>query len=359
MRFPKPFATRHGFTLIELLVVIAIIAVLIALLLPAVQSAREAARRTQCTNNLKQIGLAIFNYESGNGVFPAGAFTYDTRTPAAAGNNCGGNFQPAGHSLFAFILPFAEQTAIFNSINFTFAAGGGTQWGLLPGRVNFTAYITRVETYVCPSDFRHTPPALTANNAYSQSSYAASSGMRDIYRWWYGCPNEIDPDGAFGKNFVYRVADFTDGTSNTFFVGEKSRFINDPDGVFNFWNRSLWFGASLGTTRIQGFGTTVPRPNASLLVNENSFCPGTLNVTGFVDGWAYNIQCQGMGQFGFLSQHPGGLNFLFGDGTVRFVKNTIDMGNLQNNPPVALRNIGIYRALSTRSGGEVVSADSL
>ncbi len=118
---------RRGFTLIELLVVIAIIAVLIALLLPAVQAAREAARRMQCVNNLKQIGLACYNYESANGVFPIGAYNYNPLDGGA--NACAGNSSGRGWQGFALMLPYIEKSNVWNAINFNLGAWGN--WGTL------------------------------------------------------------------------------------------------------------------------------------------------------------------------------------------------------------------------------------
>jgi len=326
---------RRGFTLIELLVVIAIIAVLIALLLPAVQAAREAARRAQCVNNLKQIGLGLYNYESSTGTYPLGVYSYD-----ATCNNL-------GHSLFTFILPQVEQSAAYNAINFAFPAGGLT---------NSTALITRVNSYICPSDFRQIPytmpnPPGQSNNAYSQSSYAGSAGTLDIFRWYYGCTAgsgyagagvEILANGAFSKLSAFRISDITDGTSNTLFVGETSRFINDPDQVFNEWDRALWFSsAAAGVTRPQGLALTIPKINAPLLLTGD--IPSSLG--GLNPGlWDNNPANFNMGQFGFRSNHPGGANFLMGDGSVRFLKATI-------NPLT-------YMAVSTRNYGEVISADA-
>jgi prepilin-type N-terminal cleavage/methylation domain-containing protein/prepilin-type processing-associated H-X9-DG protein len=347
--------SKKAFTLIELLVVIAIIAVLISLLLPAVQSAREAARRAQCVNNLKQIGLGMANYESSNGTFPPGSLTYPKD---ADKNGCSGYYGSRLHTAFSLILPNIEQTAIANSINFQVPAGA-TFLGVSAGSVNSTAFKSVLNAYVCPSDTPGQPITYASGNTYSPTSYALSSGTLDIFRYWYGCGAgssiEIPSDGAFGKNFAYAVSSFTDGTSNTIFAGEKSRFINDPE-TLHWWNRSSWFGSATvngnSTTRLQGFATTAPKLNAGLLVPE----PGATTAgTGWVDAWLYNPAYRGMGQFGFVSQHPGGGNFVFGDGSVRFIKASIDMGTSGTTPPM---NHGVYRSISTRAGGETVSADA-
>ena len=344
--------SQRGFTLIELLVVIAIIGVLIALLLPAVQSAREAARRSQCTNNLKQMGLGLANYESAQGSFPPGALTY----PIANNTSCasGTYWDGRGHSVFAFMLPFMEQSAIHNSINFSVNAGGPFMAGVHGGMVNSTAFHNVISNYVCPSDIGNEITQYPSGTTYSPSSYVASSGTGDIFRYWNGCPTEIPPDGAFGKNETFKISHFRDGLSNTFMIGEKSRFLNDPETIWNFWNRSLWFGAANGTTRVAGFATVAVKPNASLAIPEP---PATLNPTGDIDSWLYSPVYQNAGQFGFLSQHPGGLNMLFGDGSVRFIKDSISLGNVAQNPPAGQVQIGVWRALATRKGGEVVSAD--
>ena len=342
--------SRRAFTLIELLVVIAIIAVLISLLLPAVQSAREAARRAQCTNNLKQIGLGIHNYESANGTFPLGSVGYPV--PAV---DC----TQRGFSLFALILGSMEQTQVYNALNLSLPSGG-TFNGVGAGAANRTALITRINTYVCPSDDLQTPYDISVSqNGYSQSSYAGVAGTRDIWHWWYGCSTgqsynpSINADGVFGPSQSTPISRISDGTSNTIIVGETARFINDPDQVFNSWSRALWFGSALsGVTRPQGMASVVPKLNAKLMVPE----PGsTLGPTGDVDGWLYDPQYLNNGQFGFRSRHPGGVMFLFGDGSVRFIKNSVDMGS----PDYAQKNMGVLRKLSTFSGGEVISADQL
>ncbi len=341
---------RKGFTLIELLVVIAIIAVLISLLLPAVQSAREAARRAQCTNNLKQIGLGIHNYESAQGTFPLGTVGYGV--PAV---DC----TQRGFSLFALILGGMEQTQVYNALNLSLTSGG-TFNGVQSGASNRTALITRINSYVCPSDGLQQPYDIAVSfNGYSQSSYAGVAGTKDIWHWWYGCTvgqgynASIDVDGVFGSSQCVPISKISDGTSNTIIVGETSRFINDPDQIFNSWSRALWFGSALsGVSRPQGLASVVPKLNAKIQIPESG---GTLTPTGDTDSWLFDPAYLGLGQFGFRSMHPGGSMFLFGDGSVRFIKNSIDMGSTD----YAAKNIGVLRKLSTFAGGEVISGDQL
>src|SRR3954454_2701022 len=156
--------SSRGFTLIELLVVIAIIAVLISLLLPAVQSAREAARRAHCVNNLKQLGIALHNYHDVNSVFPIASQEYGNWERTCT-------YWPRGHSLFTAILPYVEQSPSFNAVNFSFVANADApQYGVMPGRVQVTAIQTQIKTFICPSEpsemtYRH--PDFPA----SQTSY--------------------------------------------------------------------------------------------------------------------------------------------------------------------------------------------
>jgi prepilin-type N-terminal cleavage/methylation domain-containing protein/prepilin-type processing-associated H-X9-DG protein len=326
---------RPGFTLIELLVVIAIIAVLIALLLPAVQAAREAARRMQCVNNLKQIGLGLANYESGVGTYPFGVLYKIQNSPSG----CGASYR---HTLFNFILPYLEQSAVSNAINFTGATNSVR---------NITPLNTVLNVYICPSDLptQATPPGYPG---YSKGSYAGMFGTTVPYVYAYtGGTNadicgQLTGNGPFILSKVRKLAEVTDGLSNTLFVGEFSRFKNEPDSINNFWNSGEWFQDSLVgtagiTVRPYGIATSVPRINAPAWLG-NYLAP----FAGDPFNWFLSNPGQAMvyGQFGFRSLHPGGANFLLGDGSVKFLKETI-------NPVV-------YRGLSTVAQGEVVSSDS-
>jgi prepilin-type N-terminal cleavage/methylation domain-containing protein/prepilin-type processing-associated H-X9-DG protein len=342
---------RSGFTLIELLVVIAIIGVLVSLLLPAVQSAREAARRSQCINNLKQIGLAMHNYHSAVNSFPLAVDAYPSY---------GGDCQQSNHTGFAFILPYLEQTPIYNAINFNVHARGVDN-GAQASMINFTGLSSIVGVYQCPSDEFFTPPTWTAGSAavdpYAPASYSFMAGTRDIFTYWYGCPStrhpNTDPDGPFGRGFSFRESEIKDGLSNTIFVGEQTRYNDHPITYQGTWSSfNTWAPAAgnkyVGATFRQILGLSVSKPNAPVLVPN---IPGQ----GAAEGLAKHPQSVVFGQWGFRSPHPGGINFLFGDGSVRYIKNSIDMGNFH----MGGTNLGVYRALSTRKGGETVSADQL
>jgi prepilin-type N-terminal cleavage/methylation domain-containing protein/prepilin-type processing-associated H-X9-DG protein len=348
----RPPASRslRGFTLIELLVVIAIIGVLIALLLPAVQQAREAARRIQCTNNLKQIGLAFANYESAQGSYPMGVLRQSRGYDA-----CATTF---GHSWAAFILPYMESSAQYNAVNFSRVYNSVSQ---------FTAFRIRVNSYMCPDDTLNTDLTQQGYIATWQSSYAGVAGLTELiyYSWGTGAtaPNAdrcgaIDGEGILGRNIAYRVADVTDGTSGTLLVGETSRFKDEPaNSTFNFVNIAGafvgpdWTSTATwpGDIRVTGMSYLVPKINSAPVKNGGPACltstgPFASPQYGNPPGWVNSPACQYLGQFGFRSKHPGGANFLSADGSVKFLKETI-------NPQT-------YRSLGTRNWNEVVSSDS-
>jgi len=342
---------RRGFTLIELLVVIAIIGVLIALLLPAVQAAREAARRAQCINNMKQLGLAIHNYESSQGSFPMGNMRGSREF-----DNCATFW---GHTWVSYILPYIEGGSQFNAVNYSRVYNSVSQ---------FTAFRMKNATFLCPDDTKNTDLTQSGFIATFQTSYAAVRGLTEnmYYSWGTGAtaPNAdrcgaIDSEGIFGANIAFKIADILDGTSGTMMVGEQSRFQEEPSGsTFNFGNVGGAFGGPdwvtgvqtwPGDIRVTSGAYLVPRLNALPVKNGGPACltstgPFAYPTLGNPPGWVNSPACLDLGQFGFRSKHPGGANFLFGDGSVKFIKQTVDKNT--------------YRALGTRDKGEVVSGDS-
>jgi len=356
------YPTR-GFTLIELLVVITIIAILIGLLLPAVQSAREAARRAQCVNNLKQIALAAHNYELGNGTFPIGWMeyalpnTYPGLTPCQTTN-------PIGHTVFVYILPYIEGGVAYNSWNIVRVYNSVS---------NNTGSQTLLSSYLCPSD---TPasPAPTGKFPCAQASYAACEGTQEQLIWSWGNTAPPDPtgqyvntcnqgpgDGMYAPYYATRIAAVTDGLSNTLSFGEMSRFINEPAGSnfqFNYaaywWPGPPWTGNSFwpNDSRITGLATCIAKPNSpadttgalltTCIFKSGAVYPPDLATLSANPG-SPTYACTNWGQIAFRSLHPGGVNFAMADGSVKFIKSSIDLKT--------------YRALGTRAGGEVISSD--
>jgi prepilin-type N-terminal cleavage/methylation domain-containing protein/prepilin-type processing-associated H-X9-DG protein len=344
---------RTGFTLIELLVVIAIIAVLIALLLPAVQAAREAARRISCTNNLKQMGLGLHNYESGNGAFPpATILTY----PAA------GNAKPlwqGSWSINARVAPYMELGPLYNSINFAWTYSDPP---------NTTVSYTPVKAFFCPSD---PGPSLDDNSLLGTFNATASYGqfVGDWFVWAQGAPLNR---AAFGPNASRTLAMFTDGLSNTMAASEgyighlQARqcytYPTAPPGMtptsvpapdvsvatlkqlLSDCSGSPRFGQKAGHTRWTNGGVYYSGITTAVPPNTNVTYPG---FSGPFD-WVSVDENNGGPTYASLSAssyHAGGVNVLMADGSVRFFKNTV--------------NGFTWRALGTIAGGEVLSSDSL
>jgi prepilin-type N-terminal cleavage/methylation domain-containing protein/prepilin-type processing-associated H-X9-DG protein len=340
---------RRGFTLIELLVVIAIIAVLIALLLPAVQAAREAARRSQCVNNLKQIGLACMNYESANTVLPPGLK-----------GSIWGTWQ-------VFILPYVEQGALYNAWN---TSGNNSAGSPLTGvsygsAFNITVTTTRLTTYTCPSDSPSAPITQTysigGRNSWPITShnYAVNFGNLFVFQ------NSVNYQGvAFGgapfsdmgsPNATLttltltppvtgyqdvRLSSIIDGLSNTMLASEVVQG-QGTGGQYNSKEDLRGFGWWYGGCTYE----TWLAPNSTLpdQLESSGYCvyPGFNNPPCIVEpsnnDYLYITNAA-------RSRHPGGVNTAMADGSVKFIKNSI--------------NLFTWRALSTTQGNEVISSDA-
>ncbi len=304
---------RRGFTLIELLVVIAIIAILIALLLPAVQQAREAARRTQCRNNLKQIGLALHNYHDNFLRFPPGAFWALPNTAPAAVNCIGVTHQKG--SILVHLLPFIDQAPLYNQWNFSLC---DTDPATFPSPSTTQLRTTQIAAYLCPSDV--SPSKNGSNNAVHNYASCVGANTTGGATGSPTCPCNASPWNQYvlpnsGSNNVsgmftraYRTSnmrDNTDGTSNTIYFGEVR-----PD-CSNHANAG-WANSNNG----QGLTSTV------IPINYNSCNKGTATGASPAD-CAY--RCNWVTELGYKSLHTGGAHMLMGDGTVRFFSENISM----------------------------------
>jgi prepilin-type N-terminal cleavage/methylation domain-containing protein/prepilin-type processing-associated H-X9-DG protein len=331
---------RRGFTLIELLVVIAIIAILIGLLVPAVQKVREAASRAQCLNNLKQMGVGLHNYHSTHNTFPPGLVS-QLSNPAwvMPPGNCNAEAPDLGPgwSFFAFLLPYVEQDNLYKAIRFDL---------LLTDSANDAVRRTAVKTYVCPRDTYPrvvniydcgNPPSVNAQPAVLGDAAVCSyvgclgGGMDNPPDPNYAC-YEFQPfNGVFHRNQSIRVADITDGTSTTIGVGERnSGFVE-----------SGWAGVVLGQELIYNPATR-PSPYNPALPPCQNWRPSITAVV--VHSRQYTINSPNGSPASFHSAHTGGGNFLFMDGSCRFLTNSI--------------SLQVMRALATRNGGEAISGDA-
>jgi prepilin-type N-terminal cleavage/methylation domain-containing protein/prepilin-type processing-associated H-X9-DG protein len=374
MRTPHTQTDRKpGFTLIELLVVMSIIAVLVGLLLPAVQSAREAARRLQCTNNLKQIILALHNYESANGSFPPG-YCWQ----AYAGNYSDG----PGH--LVRIAQYLEQGTLFNALNMSIpmyysanttvcGVGLSVLWCPSDGdivnmRTEYPAPYTHdggplpmtYSSYAgCIGSWPTFAPVF-ANSGGDQQSLSQTNGVLFDIGYPPGNPVTIYGTSFPGQPSIAptRIAAITDGTSNTIAYGEHAHglFSRTPDanGIVDFYCWNWWVSGNFGDTLFTTFFPMNPQRKLATGYDES----GTL--------------MQGDDMVTAASSfHPGGANFAFCDGSVHFIKDSVDSWTI--NPttglPPGVTYVGrkyvpgpgatrVYQALSTKNGGEVVSADS-
>jgi prepilin-type N-terminal cleavage/methylation domain-containing protein/prepilin-type processing-associated H-X9-DG protein len=354
----------RAFTLIELLVVIAIIAVLIALLLPAVQAAREAGRRMQCDNNLKQIGLAMHNYHQGFNCFPMGASEYIRSTNATRNNN----FQWDNWSCHAMMLSFLEQTVLFNSCNFSVGSNTGVNFWM-----NSTVTLVKITSFLCPSDPNAGRGPLL-KNAANNNSYMGSIGTTTM------TPQVNSASGSTGLFYyyvVYGIQNIIDGTSNT---------IAFSEGLVG--NTGLQFS---GTNNYRGSSVmNVPSilPANLFDANQNAVAVQTAmgdcsaafqgsGANGMNNSWRglfWSVGANGMTWFNTVvtpnskqypwaacrdqtgawpdqsefsnasSYHPGGVNVLMADGSCRFFKDSIAQP--------------IWWAMGTKGNAEIVSNDA-
>ena len=340
---------RHpGFTLIELLVVIAIIAVLIALLLPAVQSAREAARRAQCTNNLKQIGLALHNYETALGSMPTSEMP---RTGAT------GNSSPAS---LVMLLPYVEQRALYNSCNF-YKVGSNPFWNSA-NPSNSTVQFAVVNAYICPSDLNRITLAYGGTN-YQSNSGAGANCFNNASTAYAPTPASQLFGPFHGLGAAAQLRELIDGTSNTVGFSEVVKGI----GLTN----STTFDAMRPTASVMKISQNVSNIPQTDYSNCKAITPSPTIITG---GWPLgaawwwgrsgqtrysHVMTPNTAHCGFTSynsdsnvdaitassRHPGVVNTLMMDASVRAVKDSV-------NPMT-------WWAIGTMAGGEIVSADAL
>jgi len=347
-----------GFTLVELLVVIAIIGVMVGLLLPAVQSAREAARRMQCQNNLKQLGLAMHNYESTFKTFPM-------------------NGGSSSYSPQARILPHMEEGNLQELLNFSlpvYVGGGGAS---VPNPVYVPVFAKVVATLLCPSDPGPTQYSATLgtpplNYLFGGNNYMVSTGSGTGTNY----DDRTRTDGMVSNNFSTKVRDVTDGTSNTIHMSESTRGggldATLPAGVLPTLRPYQMFAAGTGTSAGAGPGYTgtggnwptgiIRDPNLTTVIAAVTLYRGGANGAGrglsWMRGLAHNVltngyltpnslipdvTMHGTGFFGPRSYHTGGAHVMHVDGSVRLVTDSIDQA--------------LHRALHSRNGAEVVKVE--
>lgn len=314
---------RKGFTLVELLVVIAIVGILIGLLLPAVQAARESARRTQCIDNLKQMGIACQNYHDAMRCLPPGYL--------AAGAYVDGQTDTTpGWGWAAFLLPNMEQNTVYQSANFNFP---------IQHPVNATAVQTWLASYVCPSDILPGTPYALPNPSGSAAapaapaSYAACTGS-DAFEVF-----AATGDGVFYRNSGTRLAEILDGTTFTILVGERAFAIS----------QGIWAGAMNNAAVVRG-KLNICQPIVAgtyLQASGLTLSHAHLNNAAF-DG------NDGAGLDDFSSMHPAGSNFVFADGSVHFIQSVPADG-----PNGYTSECLIFQRLGTRADGLTVPGDFL
>jgi prepilin-type N-terminal cleavage/methylation domain-containing protein len=326
----------RGFTLVELLVVIAIIGILVGLLLPAVQAAREAARRMQCSNNLKQFGLALHNYHDTMRSLPASMY-FQTPWLTARGNR---PQRAPGWTWTTMILPYIEQGSLYQQFNFTTSAVSATNQPLLQ---------SKLPSGRCPSsptlEFIDVGPAATPasinppNYRFSSTNYVVCSGTFNQSQYYNNPANQ--KNGSIYEDSRTRLGDISDGTSNTILVGETRFWGNGqpagPAGTW-YWDPSLY-------ARVQAAISTADCPECIGRAGQVRINPPPITAT------------QADKQHSFSSFHTGGSQFVLADGSVHFLSDSINHTGANYNQFVANGGsvFGIYQRLCGRDDGQVVS----
>ena len=339
---------KRGFTLIELLVVIAIIAILIALLLPAVQQAREAARRSQCKNNLKQIGLALHNYHDTHSVFPPGYINEIGYPTTQAEYQTAVRAEGCAWSWVGMILPFIEEAGLYNqleigTVRMSVALSDSTKLNLMQQMVG---------AFRCPSDIA---PTINSSKGMSNSSgtwvtiatsnyigsnssrtwhtgsgaWTCGPGLNALNEWGAGPGTSSCPNGIFWRDSKVRMRDIIDGTSNTFLVGERQWELGNPAGGTYDCRAGVAFGTRM--------------------YNEQADVHGALGSATIPINYADSSnRCR----MGFGSQHEGGTHFLLCDGAVRFVSENIEQNVWGSGGTNGVDSL--YERLAARDDREVV-----
>lgn len=336
---PRSAALRRAFTLVELLVVIAIIGVLIAMLLPAIQAARESARRMQCSNNLKQLGLAAQNYESANAALPPGYASRSLETPPPPSRDPQTWDAAPGWGWTAYLLPYVEQATIGAQLDYE-----QPLWQ--PALAELVA--ARIEMLLCPSATGDTEPFRVANESgaplviggrevvLGRSHYVASHGQESCWGECGAQPTNIVftniytsetkeipiagdvsrlADGPFYRNSRVEFREITDGLSQTIFFGEHSSALSDKS----------WAGVVPGAFVHPRFSSPENGPDAAAVLTLVHAGPsgGELDITGFPIIHPVNFPTLHVGQM--YAEHPGGGNVCLGDASVRFVSDDVNL----------------------------------
>ncbi len=345
----SPLSTRRAFTLVELLVVITIIGILIALLLPAVQSAREAARRLQCSNNIKQLGLALHEYHTSYGIFPPSS-VWRVNNVLNGANVEKGNYNGLNENWVILILPQMEQTTLYKSFTLT---------SPIPNAVNQAPRGTQLAAMLCPSDtfnrklFNGSASSLTnqMGDGWARGNYGANASADYEYatdvtdpthwRMRYNC-------GVMGANYSARIDDIKDGTSNTLLIGELRAGILPQD------SRGVWAMANACASALWGAGFQGDDngPNcATVWGDDNCSCSEVWAALGDTDG----SKTARAGMSCFYGNHPnyeqtarslhtGGVTVCMADGSVRFISDFVQLGTSQSN-------LGVWDKLSLSNDG--------